>query len=46
MRLTIFSLLFLCVSVLLPVQAKAEGDLYHFDKAHTQILFFVNHLTL
>ena len=24
--------------------AKADVEMYHFDKAHTQILFFVNHL--
>lgn len=24
--------------------AKAEGDYYNFDKSHTQIMFFVNHL--
>lgn len=31
-------------SFLLPAQAHAEAEKYTFDKAHTQILFFVNHL--
>ena len=37
--------LFLSVLVLLmPISAMAQVETYTFDKAHTQILFFVNHL--
>lgn len=39
-------LLTVCASgfLFLPFSARAESDRYTFDKAHTQILFFVNHL--
>lgn len=30
--------------LVLPTQAQAQIEKYNFDKAHTQILFFVNHL--
>lgn len=39
-------LLTVCASgfLFLPFSVRAESDRYTFDKAHTQILFFVNHL--
>ena len=40
--LTLTSALFSLI--LFPVSAQAAGERYSFDKAHTQILFFVNHL--
>lgn len=43
MRVFILSVLGL-VLMLSPARAYAEQATYHFDKAHTQILFFVNHL--
>jgi polyisoprenoid-binding protein YceI len=36
--------IFLCALVFLSGVAKAEIELYHFEKPHTQILFSVNHL--
>lgn len=45
MRIRILSLVLLfAVTLGFSTTAKAETARYHFDKAHTQILFFVNHL--
>ncbi len=37
-------LLTLALMMILPISAQAAPERYEFDKAHTQILFFVNHL--
>ena len=44
MRQLYFSILLSCLVGIFPVVAQAEVEKYAFDKAHTQILFFVDHL--
>lgn len=44
MRKILLSALAVAGLLFMPVQARAQVEQYDFDKAHTQIVFFVNHL--